>query len=106
MFGLIVRTGILLAIVFGVVYAATRALRKNAHGREAERIRAEIRKLRAGIEQGLFTQAEYARLARQLEADCTREGIEVPALPERLPDAEGERESAPGARDRSTDRES
>lgn len=84
MLGVLIRTSLLLVVVFAVVYAATRALRRNAHSSEARRIQDEIRKLRAGIEAGLFTQAEYTRLTQKLEADCRREGIEAPKLPEHL----------------------
>lgn len=89
MFGLLFRTSLLLVIVFAVVYAATRALRRNRHSQEAERIRQDIRKLRAGIEAGLFTQAEYTRLVAKLEADCAREGLDIPSLPARIDGGSG-----------------
>lgn len=106
MLGLLIRTSLLLVIVFAVVYAATRALRRNAHSREAGRIRQEIAKLRAGIEAGLFTQAEYTRLVGQLEADCEREGIAIPKLPARI-EREPKTESAvsPSAADTETGRQ-
>jgi hypothetical protein len=84
MFGLLVRLVVLFAVVFGVVYGITRALRANAHSKEARRIRREIEALKVGIEQGLYTQDEYEQLAGRLKADCEREGIEVPALPEHI----------------------
>ncbi|MDH5673585.1 MAG: hypothetical protein OEZ06_15630 [Myxococcales bacterium] len=84
MTGLLVRLVLLAAVLFGVAYGITRALRANAHGKEAKRIQAEIRALRAGIEAGLFTQEEYRQLITKIRVDCEREGIEVPDLPERL----------------------
>lgn len=84
MTGLLIRVVVLAAVVFGVAYGITRALRANAHGKEARRIQDEIRALRAGIEQGLFDQKEYEELAQKLKQDCAREGIDVPDLPERL----------------------
>jgi hypothetical protein len=84
MSGLFIRVVLLVAVLFGIAYGITRALRANAHSQEAKRIREEIRALREGIEQGLFDQSEYELLAKKLKDDCAREGIDVPDLPERL----------------------
>ena len=83
MFGLVIRLVLLAAVVFGVVYGITRARRANAHGKEAKRIQAEIRALRVGIDEDLYTDEEYARMIEQIEQDCRREGIEIPDLPRR-----------------------
>jgi hypothetical protein len=83
-FGLIVRLTVLFAVVFGVIYGITRALRANAHSKEARRIQADIRALKAGIEQGLYSQHEYEQIVQKLASDCEREGIDVPNLPDRV----------------------
>lgn len=91
MVGLVSRLLLLCAVVFGVVYGVTRALRQHAHSKEANRILEEIRALRAGLEAGLFQQEEYVRLVQQLKADCERQGLQFPALPSELPQPGHER---------------
>lgn len=82
--GLLIRLTVLFAVVFGVVFGITRAVRANAHSKQARRIQDDIRALKAGIEQGLYSQPEYEVLARKLVEDCEREGIDVPSLPARI----------------------
>lgn len=81
MIGLIVRIGLLLAVVFGVVYAIVRARQKSAHGAAARRIQEEIRLLKSGLEEGLYSDDEYRHLADSIRSECEREGIEIPSLP-------------------------
>ncbi len=82
MISLIVRLGVLLAVVFGVAYAVTRAFRQSAHGRAARRIQADVTALKQGLEAGLYSDAEYRNLSSKIRIACEREGIEVPELPE------------------------
>lgn len=81
MIGLVVRISLLCAVVFGVVYAFVRARRLSAHGRAARRIQEEVRLLKAGLEEGLYSDEEYRRLSDSIRAACDAEGIEIPDLP-------------------------
>jgi hypothetical protein len=92
---MLIRLIVLFAVVFGVVFGITRAVRANAHSKQARRIQDDIRALKTGIEQGLYSQTEYEQLARKLVADCEREGIDVPDLPDRIkpPGRDGDGES-------------
>lgn len=81
MIGLVVRLGILLAVVFAVVYGITRAVRASASSAAAKRIQKDITALKAGLEAGLYTTAEYNDLATRIRVACDEEGIEVPELP-------------------------
>ncbi len=82
MLGLIVRLGLLLAIVFGVAYGITRALRQNAHSKAAKRIQGDVRALKQGLEAGLYTVQEYRDFSDRIRVACKKEGIEVPDLPQ------------------------
>lgn len=84
MIGLIVRVLLLVAVVFGVAYGITRALRQNAHSKEAKRIHDEVCALRDRIEWGQISAGEYERMANKIKAACERQGIEVPELPASL----------------------
>jgi hypothetical protein len=81
MIGLVVRIGLLCAVVFAVVYAVVRARRLSAHGRAARRVQEEVRLLKAGLEEGLYSDEEYRRLRDSIRAACDEQGIEIPELP-------------------------
>lgn len=85
MIGLFIRLVLLAAVVFAVVFGITQALRKNAHSEAAKRIQDDIRALKEGLSQGLYSADEYRQLARKVRVDCEREGLEVPDLPHELP---------------------
>ena len=75
--GLVVRIGLLLAVVFAVVYAVVRARRAAAHSAAAAQIQEEIRLLEAGLEDGLYSDGEYQRLASSIRIRCEEQGIEI-----------------------------
>lgn len=81
MIGLLVRIGLLLAIVFGVIYGVVRAFRAHAHSAAAKRIQEEIRLLKSGLEEGLYSDEDYRRMADSIRRACEREGIDVPDFP-------------------------
>lgn len=81
MIGLIVRIGLLLSVVFAIVYAVVRARRASSHSAAAQKIQEEIRLLKAGLEEGLYSDDDYRRIADSIRIACDREGIEIPDLP-------------------------
>jgi uncharacterized membrane protein len=88
--GMLIRLFLMSAVVFAIVYAVTRAIRANAHSKEARRIAYEVEKLHEAIARGRMTPAEYAVIAERIRSDCKRIGVATPDLPPHLPPSSGE----------------
>ncbi len=86
MLGLVIRVLVLCSVVFAVVYAVTRAIRDNAHSKQALRVAEEIRKLRESIASGEVDPVDYAAIAERIRRDCQRLGIAAPDLPSHMPE--------------------
>jgi len=85
--GLLIRILLMCTVVFAIVYGVTRALRANAHSKEARRIAYEVERLHEAIARGRMTPAEYAEISERIRSDCKQLGIEPPELPPELPPA-------------------
>jgi len=83
--GLWIRILLTCTVVFAIVYGVTRALRANAHSKEARRIAYEVERLHEAIARGRMTPSEYAETAERIRKDCRRLGITPPELPADLP---------------------
>jgi len=82
MFGLLIRLVILFAAVFGLFFGVTRALRSAQQRKALKRIENDIKALKAGVAEGLYTKPEYDDLTRKIYEACEAQGIDVPDLDE------------------------
>jgi hypothetical protein len=89
--GMLIRLFLMSTVVFAIVYGVTRAMRANAHSKEARRIAYEVEKLHEAIARGRMTPAEYAAIAERIRSDCKRIGVAPPELPPNLPPSLGEK---------------
>jgi len=92
MIELIMRVLVLVAVVFGVVFALTRRVRSKADQRAIKQIQDDILALKTGIEDGLYSQEEYDNLRHKIRVACETQGIDIPDLPKRLPQRQPESE--------------
>ena len=80
MTGLIVRLIIFFAVVFGVAYGATRAIKKVRHDRllkEGDEARSRVLALREARDDGEISPQEYDQLTRDIYELCRQKGIDI-----------------------------
>ena len=82
MFGLVIRLVILFGVIFGVFFGVTRALRTAQQRKALKRIENDIKALKAGVAEGIYTKPEYDELTRKIYEACDAQGIDVPTLDE------------------------
>jgi hypothetical protein len=80
MFGLLIRLVILFAAIFGIFFGVTRALRSAQQRKALKKIEDDIKALKAGAAEGLYTKPEYDQLTRKIYEACEAQGIDVPDL--------------------------
>lgn len=81
MISLIVRLLILLAVVFGVAFGLSRLWRTARDRRTLQQIQDDLLALKAGLEDGLYSQEEYQSLRTKVMDACRSQGMDPPELP-------------------------